>query len=129
MTRPTTARALCLVTAVAYAIAAGLHGMGRHGIIELAHRGPAELVPHVSILWWSYSVGLVLFAAVIAIHARYQAANRRAVLALAGCFPLATLILMLCNLGWFGPEIVMGTLTILSFVAAAVCPKASRANP
>ena len=126
MTRPKLASTLGFITAACYVVVATLHGSAFGDISELARKGPAELVPHVAIMWWTFSATLVLLGAIIAVHARNPAANRRAVLVLAGCFPLTTVILMLCYLGWFGPELILGLLAILSFVAAAVCPKPER---
>ena len=123
MNRPKLASTLCFVTAAGYVVVATLHSLAFGGISELARKGPAELVPHVATLWWTFSVALVLLGAIIAVNARNPAANRRATLALAGCFPLTTVILMLCHLGLFGPEIILGPLALLSFATAAACPK------
>ena len=126
MTRPKLASTLGFITAVCYVVVATLHGSAFGDISELARKGPAELVPHVAIMWWTFSVTLVLLGAITAVNARNPAANRRAMLVLAGCFPLATVVLMFGYLGWFGPQVVLGPLALLSFATAAVCPKPER---
>jgi len=126
MNQPKLASILNGFTAACFFVVSALHGSGYGWIMDLAQGAPAELMPHITALWWAFSVALAALGGLIAIHARNTAANRRALLVLAGCFPFFNAMPLLRLVGFFAPVAVLTTLGLISFVVAVVSPKAER---
>jgi hypothetical protein len=127
MKRSRVASVLAGLTAGCFFAVSAMHASAQGWIMQLAQKGPAELVPHVRVLWWSFSLGLVVLGGLIALHARSMTMGRRAVLAMAGMFPFGNAVLMFAVIGYFPPVAILAALSVIAFIAAAVCPPAQ--NP
>jgi hypothetical protein len=127
MKRSSVASILTGLTAGCFFVVSAMHASAQGWIMELAQKGPAELVPHLRVLWWSFSLALVVLGMLIALHTRSTTMGRRAVLAVAGIFPLGNAVLMFAVIGYFPPVAILAALGLIALIAAAVCPPAQ--NP
>jgi hypothetical protein len=123
MTRHKVARGLTGLSAAGFFIAAMLHTSGYQPVTALAQQGPSGLGGLVSALWLAFSAAMITLGLIVAILVRGQVGAARAILILAGCFPLATAALQLRFLGFIPPVAILGTIALVSFAGAVASPR------
>ena len=123
MNRVNPARVLAGTSAFGFFLAAGLHASGYRQVVLRAQQGvgcsPLEMV--------AFAVALVLFGVMVALVAlrRVTGGGARWVLALAGCFPLVTVLLQLRLVGFIPPVVTLSAVAAVTFAAAFVWPAVS----
>lgn len=118
MNRQKIARGLTALSAAGFFVAAVLHTSGYQSVAFLAQQGPTGLGALVSALWLAFSAAMITLGLIVAILARGQVAEARAILVLAACFPLATAALQLRFLGFIPPVAILATIALITFAGA-----------
>jgi hypothetical protein len=129
MTRPQVARVLTGLSAAGFFLAAALHTSAYNSVTALAQQGPSGLGPLVSSLWLVFTGAMVVLGLIVATVTLRQSSGGRAILVLAGCFPLATAALQLRFLGFIPPVAILSTIGVLTLVGAGMLPPLPRAAP
>ncbi len=126
MTRYKTAQILTGVAAFGFFVAAGLHISGYRQVLLQAQQGFSGLAPLVSALWLVFAAAMVILGVMVTLVALGRVTGGRWILALAGCFPLITVLLQLRFLGFIPPVAILSTVAAVSFGAAIAFPTISQ---
>jgi len=128
MNRFNTARVLAGTSALGFFLAAGLHTSGYRQVVLRAQQGVGGSPLEVAALWLAFAAALLLFGMMVALVAlrRVTGVGGRWVLALAGCFPLITVLLQLRFLGFIPPVVILSAVAAVTFAAALVWPAVSQ---
>jgi hypothetical protein len=123
MTRYQTARVLAAMSASGFLLAAGIHTAGLRRVVFQAQRGLSGLAPpFVAALWLAFAAALGVLGLMVTLVALGRVTGGRAILALAGCFPAATVVLQLHFLGFTPPVAILAAVAAVSFAAALALP-------
>jgi hypothetical protein len=125
MTRYKAAQVLAGVSAFGFFVAAALHTSGYRQVVLQAQQGFSGLAPLVSALWLVFAAAMVVLGLMVTLVAFGRVIGGRSILALAGCFPLVTVVLQLHFLGFSPPVAILSTLAAVSFGAAIAFPTVS----
>ena len=127
MNRFNAARVLAGTSAVGFFLAAGLHASGYKQVVLRAAQGVGCSPLEMAALWLAFAAALVLFGMmVVLVTLRWvTGAGGRWVLALAGCFPLLTVLLQLRFVGFIPPVVTLSAVAAVTFAAAFVWPAVS----
>ena len=77
------------------------------------------------VLWLAFAAALLVFGVLVVLVTLRRISGGRWVLALAGCFPLITVLLQLRLVGFIPPELTLGAVTVVTFAAALAWPAES----
>ena len=123
MNRFTTARVLTGGSAVGFFLAAGIHASGYRHVVLHAEAGVGCSPLELAALWLAFASALIVFGMLAALVAlRRITGGERWVLALAGCFPLMTVLLQLRLVGFISPVVYLSAVAAVTFAAAIVWP-------
>jgi len=123
MNRFSTARALAGLSAFGFLLAAGLHASGYRQVVLRAEQGVGCSPLELGALWLAFAAALLVFGVLVALVAlRRITGGGRWILALAGCFPLITVLLQLRLVGFIPPELTLAAVTVVTFAAALAWP-------
>jgi hypothetical protein len=118
MARQQNARILAAALAVGFLIAAALHVYGYRQVVLQAQRGFSNLAPLMSAVWLAFAAALVVLGGIVGLVALGRVTGGRWILALAGCFPLATVVLQLHFLGFTSSTAILSAIAAASFLGA-----------
>jgi hypothetical protein len=126
MNRFNTARVLAGTSALGFFLAAGLHTSGYGEVVLHAQQGVGCSPLEVAALWMAFAAALFVFGIMVALVALRRVTGGRWVLALAGCFPLITVLLQLRLVGFIPPVVTLSAVAAVTFAAALVWPAVSQ---
>ena len=122
MTRNKSAQVLAGVSALAFLVAAGIHASSYRQVVLQAQQGISGLTPLVATLWLTFAAALLVLAGIVGLVALGRVGGGRWVLALAGCFPLITVVLQLLLLGFTRATAMLAAVAVVTFAAAVALP-------
>jgi hypothetical protein len=125
MNRFNAARILAGTSAFGFFLAAGLHASSYRQVMLRAELGVGCRPLELGALWLAFAAALIVFGAMVALVASRRITGGRWVLALAGCFPLITVLVQLRLVGFIPPELSLAAVTAVTFAAALVWPAES----
>lgn len=125
MTRYRSAQAVAGVAALSFVVVAGLHLSSYRRVVQQAQQGISGLAPLVATLWLAFGAGMLVLGAIVSLAALGRIKRERWILALAGCFPLITVLLQLRMLGFTPATAHLAVVAAVSFAAAILFPGAS----
>jgi hypothetical protein len=122
MTRYQIARALAGVTAFGFFFQTGLHVSQYNQVVLQAQRGYGGEGPLVAALWLSFGAAMLVLGGMVTLVALAKVRAGRWLLALAGCFPLITVLLQLQLLGFTRSTAILAGIATVSLGAAILFP-------
>jgi len=125
MNRFQTGRALAGLSAFGFLLAAGVHTSGYRQVVLRAGQGVGCSPLELGALWLAFAAALLVFGVLVVLVTLRRISGGRWVLALAGCFPLITVLLQLRLVGFIPPELTLGAVTVVTFAAALAWPAES----
>lgn len=122
MTRYQTAQVLAGASAATFFADAALHASGYRAVVLQAQQGIGGMTPTVSALWLAFAAALVVLGAMVGLVALGRVREGRWILALAGCFPLITVLLQLLLLGFTRSTALLAAVAVVTLAAAVAFP-------
>jgi hypothetical protein len=123
MTRYKTAQVLSGVSAFGFFLAAGLHVSGYRQVVLQAQRSFFGETPLVAALWLAFAAALAVLGVMVTLVVLGRVTGGRWILALAGGFPLVTVLLQLHLLGFTRATAILSAIAAVSFGAAIAFPR------